>query len=313
MIEIRTVTNLQEAEILWRALSPNEKIFDEWDFRYCFYKHKPYPLYFLAAYEKEDLAREIGGDRPQDNERLVGLLPLEHNPLWNCFDFFAEEHSEESRPFIRPGYDQIIPRLYAAIAGPVQCDDISGDDEFTRALPIEDYIYFLPLAGLRTWDDYLSARLSAKKQRNLRHDIRRIEELKPRVFYGRPSDVDAVFTINSSQFSDSYLHDKVDRDSWRDLLSLNFAWEIIGIEINGVTQAASLSVLYNNIYIYLINGANKRDFPGLGKYLNKINLERAMELGAQSWDAGLGDCSWKKAWHLDTIPQYYFHQGVSED
>jgi len=302
MIKIKVITDLKEAENLWRTLSLQETIFDEWAFRYCFYKHKPYPLYFLAAYEKQATTNE-----------LVGLLPLEHNPIWNCFDFFAEEHCEESRPFVKLGYEYIIPSLYAAAEGAIECDDITGDDEFTRALPIEDYIYVLPLAGIKTWEDYLQTRLSSKKQRNFRSDIRKIEALEPKIFYARPGDVDAVFKINSAQFKDSYLGQKVDQDSWRDLLNLDFDWQIVGIEIAGVVQAASLSVLYDNKYLYLINGANKTDFPGLGKYLNKVNLERAIELGAKLWDAGLGDCIWKADWHLDKVPQYYFHKGVEEE
>ncbi len=296
---IRKVTDLKEAESLWRALTPNATIFDEWDFRYSFYKHKPYPISFLAAEEE-------GGSGRRE---AVGLLPLEYNESWGGWEFFAEEHCEESRPFIKAGREDIIPKLYEAASGLVKCDDISGDDEFTRSLPIEDYIYVLPLAGLNSWEDYLKARLSPKKQRNFRSDFRKVEAASPKIFYGRQADIDFLFKLNAAQFNDSYLQFKEDRDGWRDLLSLPFSWQIVGIEVSGSVQAASLSVLYKDNYLYLINGANKTAVPGLGKYLNKINLERAMELGAKHWDAGLGDCQWKEAWHLDKIPQYYFHKG----
>jgi len=301
MITISEVKDLKEAERLWRALSPQETIFDEWDFRYSFYKYKPYKLCFLVAYEMAPGGKEV-----------VGLLPLEHNTSWGGLEFFAEEHCEESRPFIKPGYEKIIPKLYAATKGVVKCDDITGEDEFTRSLPIEDYIYVLPLKKIKTWEDYLKARLSAKKQRNFRSDCRKVEAANPKIFYSRQTDIDFLFHLNSVQFNDSYLQLKEDRDGWKDLLSLPFNWEIVSIEIDGQVQAASLSVLYKNNYLYLINGTNKTVLPGLGKYLNRVNLERAIALGANVWDSGLGDCTWKTAWHLDRIPQYYFHKGVKE-
>jgi len=300
MITISEVQDLKEAERLWRALSPQETIFDEWDFRYSFYKHKPYPLCFLVAYERQADGRE----------EAVGLLPLEHNKSWGGLEFFAEEHCEESRPFIKPGYENIIPKLYEATEGVVKCDDITGADKFTQSLPIEDYIYVLPLAGLETWEDYLKTRLSAKKQRNFRSDCRKVEAAEPKIFYARQADIDFLFHLNSAQFDDSYLKFKEDREGWKDLLALPFNWQIIGIEVDGLVQAASLSVLYKNNYLYLINGANKTALPGLGKYLNKVNLERALALGANVWDAGLGDCAWKASWHLDKVPQYYFHKGA---
>ena len=54
MISIREIRDLKEAEALWRSLSPGETIFDEWEFRFCFYKYTPLPLCFLAAYEQND-------------------------------------------------------------------------------------------------------------------------------------------------------------------------------------------------------------------------------------------------------------------
>ncbi len=289
MLSIREVNDLKSAEVLWRALSPKKTIFDEWDFRYCFYKYEPMEICFLAAY---------------DDSNLVGLMPLEKHTK-HGFEFFAEDPSEESRPFVKVGYEKIIPGLYDAIPGPAKCYDITGSDEFTVKLELEDYKYILPLENINNFEDYLKNRLSAKKQRNLRAEFRKIEDLNPEIIVDDFSGIEEVFKLNSSRFPDSYLQSEAERLAWGDLLKLPYDWHLISIKIDNKIVAASLSVMYNNIYFYLINGADI-NIPNLGKYLNKINLERAIEFKAESWDAGLGDCNWKEAWHLDKIPQYLF-------
>jgi len=267
MLIIREVNDLKEAEALWRALSPAQTIFDEWDFRFCFYKYEPMPLCFLAAYEGSE----------NEGKELVGLMPLEKHPK-HGYEFFAEDPSEESRPFIKSGYDSIIPKLYEAIPWPAKCFDISGEDEFTVKMPLEDYKYVLPLSGIKNWEDYLKTRLSAKKQRNLRAELRKIEALEPEIIINDFSHLKNLFTLNSANFSDSYLQSDLERSGWSDLLLLSYNWQIVSVKIEGAIVAVSLSVVYNNKYFYLINGADVQQFPNLGKFLNKINIFPTIQL-----------------------------------
>jgi len=294
MFAIKEINDLVNAEALWRLLSPGKTIFDTWDFRYCFYKYFPYPLNFYAAYEKRD-----GEEKP------VALLPLErHKSGW--LEFFAEDPCEENRLFLRPGYERIIPRLYRRLPKPVIIYDISGEDTFTRALPLEDYKYVLPLNGLRTFNDYARRRLSTKKQHNWRSEFKRLEAGGLKIIYNRWPDLKKLFKLNVINFSDSYLQSKEDQQAWSDLIRLPFNWQLVSLEVKGRLAAVALAVLFNKIYFYLISGADSKTIPSLGKYLNKITLEQALSLGAEVWDVGLGDCGWKEAWHLDRISQHQF-------
>jgi hypothetical protein len=47
-------------------------------------------------------------------------------------------------------------------------------------------------------------------------------------------------------------------------------------------------------------------FPECGNYLNRLNLERAIDLKTRIFNVGLGDCGWKKRWAFATVPQYKF-------
>lgn len=316
MIKIKEVNDLKEAEALWRALSPNKTIFDEWVFRYCFYKHEPYPLCFLAAYDEKTGAADktgVSADAEADADaELVGLLPLEKHPK-HGYEFFAEDPCEENRLFIKDGYERIIPQLYAAMPGPGKAYDISGDDEFTIQLPLEDYKYILPLADLKSFDDFLASRLSAKRRRSLVKEIEEaeknniiVEMLGGTDSASALSALENLFSFNTGNFGEESYLLKEGQASWRDLLALDFDWRLIVLKIKGVIQAVSLSVFHNQEWHYLITGANFKDFLGLGKMLVKVNLEAALAAKADFFDAGLGDCGWKHLWHFDKIPQYLF-------
>lgn len=306
MMEIREINDLKEAEKLWRAISPNKTIFDEWDFRYCFYKYAPLPVCFLAAYDK----KEAGG-----GENLIGLLPLQKHPK-HGYEFFAEDPCEENRPFIKSGYENIIPALYAATPGLAKAYDISGDDEYTKALPLEDYKYVLPLEGINNFDDFLLGRLSAKRRRSLIKEIDEAEghdikiEIVEESAQSRLAALETLFSFNTGNFGDESYLLKNDQAPWRDLMNLDFDWRLIICKIDGAVQAVSLSVLHNNEWHYLITGVNFKDFPGLGKFLVKANIESAIAAKASVFDAGLGDCGWKNLWHFDKISQYNFEKNI---
>ncbi len=294
MLEIRTITSLPEAEKIWRQLSPNFTLYDDWNFRVAFYPEAPYPLLFLVAYESE-------------TEEVLGLLPLQKHPRYG-YEFFAEYPCEESRPFIKPGRDEVIPFLYAAIPGPGKLCDISGTDPFTTTLPLEEYKYFLPLARLTSFADFLNTRLNTKRRRALVKEIEGVEKLAPKInTYNQHSGLEALerlFVLNINNFKDdSYLQED-DRLAWRRLFQLGFEIRMIEVELDKQIVAVSFSILYNGTWDYLLTGTDFKAYPGLGKYLVKLNIEAAICEGAKQFDAGLGDCGWKHNWHLERKEQY---------
>ncbi|MFA5109239.1 MAG: GNAT family N-acetyltransferase [Patescibacteria group bacterium] len=309
MIEIRCVNDKSEAERLWRALSPQKTIFDDWDFRYCFYEQEPHPWRFYVAWEKKD----------DGSEEAVGLMPLQFNADWGGLEFMAEDPCEENRIFFRPGYDQVVRLFYEHLkqgSEPAKFYDISGEDEFTKSLPIEDYKYVLPLAGLKDFNDFLARRLSAKRRRSLLKELAAVENNKLEVSINSfsadgagdfMSDLERLFELNTANFvGESYLKKETERAAWRGLIKLPFAWRLAIVKVDEIKQAVSLSVLYKGEWHYLITGVNFKDFVGLGKYLVKVNIEAALAEKAEVFDAGLGDCGWKNLWHFDRLPQYEF-------
>lgn len=302
MIEIRVVEDLKTAEHLWREISPRQVIFDDWDFRCVFFKHEPHPLCFRAAYDVKD-----------GQEELVGLMPLvDYGEVG--IGIIAEEPSEENRVFIKPGHEDVVKLLYESLShkdqaekNKIQFYDISGEDEYTKSLPLEDYKYVLPLAGLDNFVDFLKIRLAAKRRRSLEKELAAIANLNLEVVVNDFSDLENLFKLNVGNFvGESYLIKEEERAPWRELLEKPFAWQLTSLRSHGKTIAVSLAVLYNGYWHYLLTGTSFKTYPGLGKYLTKVNIEAAIAAGANYFDAGLGDCGWKNLWHFDMIPQYEF-------
>ena len=134
-----------------------------------------------------------------------------------------------------------------------------------------------------------------------------MENLGLEIVFNDFSDLDNLFKLNVGSFAgESYLSQEEERRPWRELIKANFDWRLVSLRRNGETVAASLSVLYNGYYHYLITGVDFAAYPGLGKYLNKVNIEEAIKARARYFDAGLGDCGWKNLWHFDTIAQYEY-------
>lgn len=303
MIIISCITDLEGAKKCWEKISYNERITDNWDFRYFFYKYQNFALYFYTV----ELSEKPG--------EIVGLLPLQLDPV-HGLEFFAEEVSNYNRPFVKPGFEYVIPDLYKIIDQKAQLFYIAGADDFTKNLPICEYEYSLDLKILKSFDDFLMTNLISKRRRNLSKELLNIEKLnlesniKNNQEEGWSEYMRILFKFNiNTHKEESYLNSLDEQKYYFELLKLPYQWRLAVVEIDKEIQAISLSALYNNIWYYLLTGVNFKVYPGLGKYLQKINIEQAINEKAESFNAGQGDCNWKKLWHLDELPLYEFEYG----
>ncbi len=299
MIEIKLIQDLEKAKEIWNQLSKNETLYDRWDVRYCFYKNAPAPLYFYVAY---------------DGVEPVALLPLQYSPKGNYLEFLAESFIEGNHPFFKSGYEYLLPELFKIDwPHPVQIFDLDGIDEFTSALPLEDYVYYTDVSKFKNFDDYL---LHAFPNGRKRYNFKRLftileKEHVLEIIRDDFSGLEALMDLNVKNFGDeSYLNTKVERQAFFDLLQLPLDWKMMALAVDGHKLAYSLSVIYNQVYYYLIVGSDISEVKDAFKYLTKANMELAINSGAKIFDCSLGDCNWKQYWHLDKKPQYKFEKNI---
>jgi len=299
MIKKLFINNIIEAEKLWNLLSPEETIYDLWDFRYPFYKVYSYPLYFYTFY---------------DNDEPVALLPLQFNKEWKGLEFIAEELAYDNKPFIKPGYEYLIPELFNDLNLRTKIFDIAEIDDFTKNLPLEENsVYFYDITDFNNFDDFLlSAFPNGRKRYNFKRlfsNLERDHEVK--IIYNNFSDLELLMDFNVKYFgAESYLRTPEERQPFFDLIKLPFNWNMITIEVDGKKLACSLSLTYKDTYYYLIVGSDITEISDAFKYLTKVNLEEAIKNKVKIFNCALGRGGWKEYWHLKKYPQREFMKEV---
>lgn len=291
-LKIEVINNIKKAKKIWDKLSPNDVICDDWNYRYCFYKYFNYPLYFYVGLDKEE---------------IVGLLPLQYNEDEKCLEFFGGGFMRDNRVFIKSRYKNCIKQFYDNITKPTKLKSIVGEDQFTKSLESYKYKYVVDISIIKNADDYLIKNFKAKSRYGLRKKIKLIEAMNPEVILNNYDDLDLLVELNKKSFGEKSSFNKpYRREAFHDLLKLNFDIYMLSYIVNGKKEAVSFSIKYNNTYVYINAGTNKREISNLGTYNIYKNFEKAIEIGLKSFDAGMGDLGWKEKWHLKKTPQYMF-------
>jgi len=290
-MKLKIITSLPEAKKAWNDISPDLSIYDNWDFRFAFYKHFNHPLHFYAWY---------------DGEKLVGLLPLQYYENEDCYEYFSEDFMEDNRFFVKAGYEEHIQRFLAEIKEKVIIYDLTGEGEFIASLPLEDYKYILSLKNLKNFEEHLANSFTSKRRRQFLKLKKEMEKNKIEIISNDFRDIDSLFSLNIKRHKEeSYLNEAPKRETLRELLK-NFDVHFKTFKVNGKKEGVSYAILYKGTYVYLSVGSNIKDYSGLGAYIGMANFDYAISLGAKIFDAGLGDCGWKNLWHFDKIPQYEY-------
>lgn len=297
MLRFECVQQLEQAEKLWKFFSPEETIYDSWEFRYCFYKYFNYPLYFYAGYE---------------NEELIGVLPLQFNVDKQYLEFFGGDYMEDNRVMVKTGYENNIPEFYQQISRTAQLGLIRGSDAFTTQLPKQDFKYVLPLNKFKTSDEYLVALFHSETRKTIQKKVRRIERENMKVILNKLEDIELLFEYNKAMFKEkSSFNDRPHhQEIFRDLLVTPFKPYLLSFVIGEEVQGVTFSLLYKKSYAYISLGVYPKAVKDLVNFMNIKNIEQALGVGATEVDAFTGDYGWKERWHFSKIPQYKFENKV---
>jgi len=287
-LDFKIIKDLSRAKEIWQQLSPNETLWDDWDFRYCFYKYYNWELFFYTGYL---------------NAEVVGVLPLQYNPEKKFLEFFGGNYMEENKVLLKKGCEQFIPDFYKQVDREAELSDISGQDSFTKNLPLQEYKYLYNLSGISTleqfMDKYFDPDSRKKKRRLLKEEVE--------IIYNNFADFDLMIDLNLKNFGkESSFNLPFRKEIFHDLFKLNYEPILLTSIINGKKEAVSFALKYKDKFISLNSGVNSTSFPWLEKYLILKKVAKAIELKCLVFDACVGNCGWKENWHLEQIPQFKF-------
>lgn len=287
-ITFQTITDLPTAEKLWKELSPNKRITDDWLFRYTYYKYFNYPVFFFAGF---------------DNGVAVGLLPLQLNPESKSLEFFGGSYMEDNQIYLKSGYESIKTDLINQVKEPALLQWMSDDLNGIKGVEIQEYKYEFPLDQISSIDDYLEKYWSAKPRQNLRAQIRKLKEQNLEVEYNNFSDFNLMADLNKKRFGEESSFLKPHRiEFFKEIIQL-FNMQMISIKLNGEKVSIGISVIYNGIYVGLNSGTDN-NINGLGKFLILEKMSQALALGATLYDARSENLGWKEAFHFEKRPLY---------
>lgn len=289
------LTDLNRLEPIWKSLSRHQTIYDDWNFRMCFYKYNQFPILGIVASE---------------NEQPVGLVILQNNLDKQCWEFFGGTYMEDNHILLAPGYDFLIPEFFEKIPKPHKLYSMIGSTPSITDLPLETHKYVLPLEGLTNFEDYLTRFLDAEARGKFRRKLRKVEREQLEVRLNHPEDMDTMITFNRAQFGDhsAFVARPHLTEIFHDLTKLGWPTHVYGFLHQGVPIAASFALVYNGVYEYFNLGTDERveidNLRDLATFVHKHNVEAAIAAGCHTFDAFTRSYGWKEHWRFTKIPQH---------
>ncbi len=295
-ITVRSVTDLDECQAIWRAVIPNEVITDLWEVRDCFQRHFRRPRNFLLI---------------EDSSAVVGLLPLSFIEELRCYGFFPGEtwHGktwlEQNRIYLRAGGPQALLSRFRL---PYHLRYLSLQENLPQSeLRIDEIGYlFSPPQYDFSIENYFQE-FSRKSIKQILKDVAGLERMGVSYRYDDLSDFELMIRLNLDRFgTDSYFFDQRFRESFRSLAYFLYenGWlRLTTVLIGNEPAAVDMGCVYRGVYTLLAGGTNHR-FPGVAKLINLHHLQRACEERLQQVDFLCGDFNWKKLFHLTPRPLF---------
>jgi hypothetical protein len=293
---LRTVSDLAEMEMLWRACVPEETVFDLWEARATFH----------ACYQRSLRCIEGYGDT---GERI--FLPLcwvDEISAW-CF-FPGETWSnktwlEQNRLFLGGLTKE---RLVAELGGDFHLRYVIESPEAASGLKVDEtgYLFHPPAHGydIRQWWSCFTPRRRKKVLKELlafhyQVDVRNTVE----------DGFDLLVDMNLGRFgSTSYFSDPRFRGGFSGMLTVLSEMGLLRVTtilIGNTPVAVDFGSVFRNRYTLLAGGVDAR-LPGVAKLINLRHLEWACEQQLDEVDFLCGDFSWKPLFHLTPRPLYLF-------
>ena len=295
---IELVQNLDEAEKIWRSLSPEETLYDAWEFRALFQKYHQKEIRFYVGY---------AGDK------LIGCFPLQFNQEKGWIECFGGDYMEDNRLFLKPEYEMYRPNFYEhlkTLGEKVHLECIRGIDPYTSALEVQDYKWVLPIEKYSSYEEYVADVFSSETKKTLLKKMRRVEKLGVEIIKNNFEDIEKLFDFNIATFGDhsSFSDRPFHKEIFRELLTLSpkFTPYLLTFKVAGVVTAVSISLEYKGGYAYILLGTDPNGVKDMATYINLQNIETAICAKAKFVDCFVGAYGWKDRWHFTPIPQYKF-------
>ena len=302
-LNVEVVTEMDFCHKLWDEFSPRKSIFDLWEFRYAFWRGYQYVPYFMVL----------------KNGKNLGLLPLWYEEDQKKFFWFGSYWHEDNKFFVRD--PMFIPLLLSICPVPTILNSL----DLETAIYAKEFIvfdrdcpkYVLNLEKFNTLANYL-AFFDKKTRYNLKRDRRIIESQKPEIVIDNFTDFNHLVKLSRGRFKQ-----KGELSSWEDprriatfeeIIKIGkknkpFRARMITVKIGDKIAGVDLIALYNGCYTPLVCGYDVVNFPGIGNFMNLVEIEDALNFGMKRLDFLQSNFGHKDSWKerlFEEIPLFKY-------
>ncbi len=299
-LRVEITTDIEKCRSLWEEFSYKGNLFETWEFRYAFYKGYGFTPYFITLrYGTEGLA----------------LLPLWYDEDRKEYTWFGSDWQEEVNFFVKSA--EFIPLLLRVAPAPLFLNAISGEYlgsvldriNFEKDSPK----YILKVDDFKDHEDFLMS-LKKSRRHDLRKDKRRIEAQKPEIIINNFSDIDELIALAKERFQGkgqkASWEDSRSEVTFREVINLDrrsYQVRMIAVKINGRTAGVDLNCLLNGTYYAVKCGYDVKNFPGIGNFINLIEIDDAVKLGMKKIDFLQNNYEWKDRW-FEQVPLFQYRK-----
>ncbi len=283
-MELKTYQDINQCRKLWERFSPNNKLFDSWDFRLCFYNRQHEEPNFLVARERRD---------------IVSVMPLGFSKRLNKYTYFGGWFPERNTFFAsnKGSFNQILE--YCPDNTIVEGIDPEENQHYD--LSEDEYTYYVDLSKYsNSFDNYFNS-FDKKKRKDFRRNLRNIPKYK--VYLNRLRDFNRLVELNIRQFDDeSMYNDKWLKNSIRKMIELaqkNGILQMISVEINGKVEGIDVGILFGQWYHVVTGSSNNQKIPNLGKLMTVLSIKNAIAKKSRYVDFLASSGYWKDRWNFD--------------
>jgi len=284
-MDFKICRNIGECKKLWNLFSPNERLFDVWDYRACFFDESEHEPYFIAGFG------------PSGTEGLIPLVFARSRRQYNYFGgwFTAERNMlfAKDKSKLPDFLGQCPEGTFIEGLDPKEASYYDFlDDEYTHYLDLSKHNH--------SFDAYFSS-LGKKRQKNLKYDLKSIPE--HRIYYNRLEDFERLAELNIKRFEeDSKFNEKPVIGGISKLIRLadkNGILDMISVEVGNKVEAVDVGAVFRGRYYSLIGSSNYQKIPNIGKLMTVLDIKRAIEKKAGFIEFGATADHWKKMWEFD--------------
>ncbi|MEK6961016.1 MAG: GNAT family N-acetyltransferase [Nanoarchaeota archaeon] len=294
------VKDIDSCEKIWKSSIEPIHFFDEWDYRMCFFDKERFNPHFVVLDEDKGAAHSV--------------LPLWSRRRDGYKEFFGGEFMEFNR-IIAPDRES-ASRLLSSLEGDYWLAYMDPSEKHLADLvPCGSrFLLYLSKVG-HSLDAYLNS-FSGKHRKNLKNDLKRLEQLNPIVARNRLEDLDKMIGLNVSRFGDdSFLAEQWFVDGIKRFVNTANSkghLEMLSILIDNKPESVQLGMIYNKRYSVILGG-NNMNIPNIGKLMVVEHIKNAIRLKADVIDFLCTDSGWKKLWNLEEEAVYEFSNMSDDD